>query len=40
MQFKWMNESRLSESKDRLELYAPRAYRFLLQQRKRRRGRD
>ena len=23
MQFKWMNESRLSESKDRLELYAP-----------------
>ena len=23
MQFKWMNESRLSESKERLELYAP-----------------
>lgn len=24
MQFKWMNESRLSESENRLELYAPR----------------
>ena len=23
MQFKWMNESKLSESKDRLELSAP-----------------